>query len=841
MIENPFLEELDLSELDEEINIRLCRQSYLEYVKYTNQGYKESKFHRYLCENVQKFMETDNSDSFDILLLSVPPQFGKGHPINTPILTTTGWKKFGDLVIGDYVFSDEGKPVMVTGVQEPYVHNIVNVLFDTGETVKCSPEHLWKYTRSRKCRKFIKEIIVDEAQNIFKKYNAKSPAVVISKAIENNNPVKPDIDPYTYGLWLGDGYSGQYRMCGHYEDVQTYIDNIPYKTIKQKRKENTDVLRIIFPEKAKRYITKTKKICDDFLLWSKEDRLELLKGLMDTDGTVDKRKGSCEYCTINKDFAFQVLQLIRSLGFKGRLLTGKASINGVFKSLKYRVCFTASKTDVLFKLERKQKRLTNKKTKDREDKYKLFIKSITPAEQELHRCIQVEGGMYLIGETLIPTHNSTSVTETLPAWFLGKHPDKKVIICGYNEDFAIRFGRRNKEKIEEFNPKIFPDCVLADAPRSNVEFETTKKGRCISRGILSGLTGNTADLFIIDDPVKNRQEADSETTRSTIWNEYMNSVKTRIKPHGKLIVIQTRWHEEDLYGMLAKTQKDVTIINIPCECDDPENDPLGRKLGDSLCPEIGRGNAWLQSFKEGYVGKEGSRAWTALYQGKPVAMEGNLLKREWWKFYDGNYKDLQLPYVIISVDAAFKDGDDNDFVAIQVWGKRDKNYYLLDAIKKHLNFVDTLAAIRNFKSQYEETIFILIEDKANGTAIINVLSSEMEGVIPIKPEGGKVTRANAVSPTIESGHVYLPRFASFVDDFIAECSAFPNSAHDDQVDAMTQALNRMIFVDADVVAPKSVKYTEWMDFQFEDYENANDELKIELLKIWGMPLQWYDD
>lgn len=432
---------------------------------------------------------------------------------------------------------------------------------------------------------------------------------------------------------------------------------------------------------------------------------------------------------------------------------------------------------------------------------------------------------------------STTVTETLPAYYMGKYPDRKVIICGYNEDFAIRFGRRNKEKIEEFNGKVFPDCILAEAPRSNVEFETTKKGRCISRGILSGLTGNTADLFIIDDPIKNRQEADSETTRNTIWNEYLNSVRTRIKPGGKLIVIQTRWHEEDLYGMIAKNEKNVTIINIPCECED-DDDLLGRKIGDALCPEIGRGKAWLKEFKQVYIGKEGSRAWTALYQGKPVAMEGNLIKREWWKYYTCDWKELELPYIIISVDAAFKDGDDNDYVAIQVWGKKNGNYYLLDAIKKHLNFVDTLGAIRTLKSRYPETMFILIEDKANGTAIINVLSSEMDGVIPVKPEGGKVTRANAVSPSIESGHVHLPRFASFVDDFVAECSAFPNAAHDDQVDAMTQALNRMIFVDADVIAPQHIRYSEWRDFQFEDYENADDDLKVELLRLWGYPLQW---
>lgn len=432
---------------------------------------------------------------------------------------------------------------------------------------------------------------------------------------------------------------------------------------------------------------------------------------------------------------------------------------------------------------------------------------------------------------------STTVTETLPSWYLGKHPDKKVIICGYNEDFAIRFGRRNKEKIEEYASKFFPDCKLADSPCSNVEFETTKKGRCISRGIMSGLTGNTADLFIVDDPIKNRQEADSETTRKAIWNEYLNSVRTRIKPHGKLIVIATRWHEEDLIGMIQQVEKNFTVINIPCECDDEEHDPLGRKLGDCLCPEIGRGNAWLEGFKPAYIGKEGSRAWTALYQGKPVTDGGNLIKREWWQYFD---TPPELPYIIISVDAAFKDGDDNDFVAISTWGKRDGKYYMLDLIKQHLNFVETLEAIRFEKTQYPDTLFILIEDKANGSAIINVLSSEMEGIVPVKPEGGKVSRANAVTPAIERGDVYLPRYAAWVEDFVSECAAFPNGAHDDCVDSMTQALNRMIYVDADVVAEKSIKYSHWLPDMWEDYNNANDELKVELLKIYGFPIEWKD-
>lgn len=440
-----------------------------------------------------------------------------------------------------------------------------------------------------------------------------------------------------------------------------------------------------------------------------------------------------------------------------------------------------------------------------------------------------------------PQHGkSLTVTETLPAWYLGKHPDKKWIIASYNSEFAMNFGRKNRQKCEEFNTKIFKDFKLAENPCNNVEFETTKKGGLYSAGILAGLTGHTADYFIIDDPIKTAGEAASSTTKDSIWSEYLSSVRTRIKPHGKLIIIQTRWVEDDLYGRVAENEKNTTIINIPCECDDPENDPLGRALGDALCPEIGRGNEWLKEFKNVYKSKEGSRAWTSLYQGKPTALEGNMVKREWWRYYSpDDIKDL--PYKIMSVDATFKGGEDNDYVAIQVWGKKNGKHYLLYRIKEHLDFVQTVEAIRDTLKKYPDIMYTLIEDKANGSAIINVLSAEFEGIIPIKPEGGKVSRLNAVSPAIERGDVLLPKHESWVKDYIDEFSAFPNGAHDDEVDSTSQALTRMLFVDADVVNKSSIKYSFWSDDMWEDYDRAGDELKVELLNLWGHPLEWMPD
>ena len=222
----------------------------------------------------------------------------------------------------------------------------------------------------------------------------------------------------------------------------------------------------------------------------------------------------------------------------------------------------------------------------------------------------MEGGVYLTGRYLTPTHNSISITETLPSWYLGKHQDHTVIIAGYSGEFVQRFGRRNIDKIRTYGSKIFGDAYqLADSPCNNEQFELANhKGGARFAGILGGITGNPANLIIIDDPIKNRQEAYSESTREAIKNEYLYSVKTRLAANAKLIVIATRWVEDDLIGWLEENELNTTVINIPCECIDPENDPLGRELGDALMPEIGKGRSWLKQFKESYLKTDGSTA-----------------------------------------------------------------------------------------------------------------------------------------------------------------------------------------------------------------------------------------
>ena len=392
-----------------------------------------------------------------------------------------------------------------------------------------------------------------------------------------------------------------------------------------------------------------------------------------------------------------------------------------------------------------------------------------------------------------PQHGkSMTVTESLPSWYLGRYPRNRVIEASYNDDTARRFGRKNLDKIEQFGKGLFG--VEKGSIWTTTEFEFSNGwGRMISRGIMSGITGNPANLMIIDDPIKNREEADSETYRAKLWGEWQNTLKSRLAASAKVIVIMTPWHEDDLAARLIANEPNVTVIRLPVEAE--EEDLLGREPGSALCPELGKDNEWLAQFKQSYINdpKEGGlRAWQALYMCSPRVEGGNLVRREWWKYYDP--KDFAAyGTTVISVDAAFKDADDNDFVAIQVWSKFGACYFGRYGLNKHLDFPNTVQAIRLLKKLFPETLYILIEDKANGSAIIQTLRSEFVGVIGVTPQGGKASRVNAVSPAIESGNVFLPQGELWAEEMVDQFTAFPAAKHDDMVDACTQALSFMLF------------------------------------------------
>lgn len=418
-----------------------------------------------------------------------------------------------------------------------------------------------------------------------------------------------------------------------------------------------------------------------------------------------------------------------------------------------------------------------------------------------------------------PQHGkSMHITETLPSYFLGQFPNEGVIEISYNDTFASKFGARNRDKIKEYGNDLFGIGIAKD---SNAKGEwdildadgKKTRGGMISRGVLSGITGSSlGDCIIIDDPIKNREEANSEVYRQKIWDEWMDSISTRIHPGAIVIVILTRWHEDDLWGRLDDPEHGNPLPwenhNLPLEAE--ENDLLGREIGEPLWPD-----RYDKDFVE--ERKQYPASYNSLYQGRPTSQEGNLIKRHWWRYWKP--KGVELPPVTIrlpngdftnveaielpdnfdtqiqSWDMTFKDSDGTDFVVGGVWASKGANIFALDKIRNRMDFVNTVSAFEKMTSKWPKATAKLVEDKANGPAIISMLRKKIHGIIPIKPEGSKLARASAVTDIIESGNVYLPhpQICNWTNEFVEECASFPKGAHDDYVDEMSQALKRLMY------------------------------------------------
>jgi predicted phage terminase large subunit-like protein len=410
------------------------------------------------------------------------------------------------------------------------------------------------------------------------------------------------------------------------------------------------------------------------------------------------------------------------------------------------------------------------------------------------------------------TGKSQTVTETLPSYFLGKWPYGRVIEISYGDDLATRFGRRNKQKIEEFGKLLF-NIELSKDSSSAVDFELAgTKGGMISRGIGASITGNPGDLILIDDPYKNRQDADSPSYQKMVIDEWLNTIRTRASAKCKFILIQTRWNEDDLAGYLQTNEPDKWfVISFPLEAEDYE--PItGRQPGDALFPEIGKDNTWLGKYKESFINdptEGGIRAWNALMQQRPTSKAGNMIKREYWQRYKLTLKmqkGIGFDELLQSWDCSFKDTDGTDFVAGGVWGRIGANCFLLDVKYERMDIVKTMNNLLAMTRKWPRTLCKLIEDKANGPAVISMLKMKVPGMIPVPAIKSKAERVNAVLPLWEAGNVYIPdeveispgvfQKCTWAGEVIEQCAAFrpeKKAQKDDLVDMSTMALNRFMY------------------------------------------------
>lgn len=393
---------------------------------------------------------------------------------------------------------------------------------------------------------------------------------------------------------------------------------------------------------------------------------------------------------------------------------------------------------------------------------------------------------------------SEIVSRRFPAYALGKNPDLQIIATSYSSDLVSRFNRDVQRIIDDdIYREIFPSTTLngrnvktdtrASYIRTSDLFEVVgHKGSYRSTGVGGGITGQGADILIIDDPIKDRAEANSPTIREKLWGWYTSTAYTRLSPGGGVIVMATRWHTDDLIGRLIQKMQegsgdDFNVITYPAIA---EHDEPHRKVGEALHPErydLEQLNAIRQTI--------GPQDWSALYQQRPVPEGGAVFKIDAFKRWNSTNLPPAFDQILGSWDMTFKDSKSSDYVVGQVWGRKGVDLYLLDLFRGQWDFTKTLEMFALMTAKYPRTHRWLIEDKANGSAIISVLKKQIHGITPITPTESKLERAYAVTPLIEAGNIYIPESATWLANFEDELLNFPAGAHDDQVDSMTQALN----------------------------------------------------
>lgn len=402
---------------------------------------------------------------------------------------------------------------------------------------------------------------------------------------------------------------------------------------------------------------------------------------------------------------------------------------------------------------------------------------------------------------------STRVAQVFPVWALTKNPDTRVITASYGQDLANRNGKAIRALINKHQDALGLS-ISSDNGAARDWTIAGHVGGVYSAGIGAGMTGRPCDLMVVDDPIKDPKEADSETYRQNNWDWWETVASTRLAPGAPAVVILTRWHHDDLAGRLIAAGG-WKVLNIPAQADhDPnkgEADVLGREPGEYMLSARGRSVEQWEAIRK----QKGSRAWAALYQGRPSVDVGNLFPRDKWARYatpmwidraDGSRFVLGVAdadtELIQSWDLAFKDTKSSDYVVGQVWLRRGPTAYLLDQVRGRWDFTTTCEKIRALTARWPQATLKLVEDKANGPAVLNALRATVGGLVPVEPEGSKYARATAITPLQEAGNLVLPdvELAPWVDDLIEEAAAFPTGAHDDQVDAMSQAGHRLLLV-----------------------------------------------
>lgn len=706
------IEELRKKVIEELKRIDYAQNSMVGFVPYLNSRYDMQWFHKYIMERLDAFERGEIKK----LMIWLPPQTGKHIANNQQIVTKNGLKPHGDLDTNDYVLGIDGEWKRVLGCSE-YSKCTHKIYFSDGTKIDTHANHEWvlhSYKRSKlrvfETKQLISNLEYKEKKDgkIKKRFRFSLPYFSPPKfndCFVGDKGKTNLIHPYMLGFWLGDGKATGGQICKPKESLNkiiSKIESIGYSVGQKWKHSDYDldyvtVLGLIYDLREMNLI-QNKHLPNSYIYDSIENRLELLAGLLDSDGCCYddiryKQSQRISFSNTNKQIVEGVKFICNSFGWatywseeQPRLSSG--GIQG--KQVAYRVDFTPTMPIPTVRL----------KINGTGIKRKRSIIKIEPLGDDapMGKCIQVEGGIYLVGDTFIPTHNSELSTRNFVPYLVGKNPYRKVAVVCYGKDLVSGFNRDIKANISGKEYKnLFPQIELGTRSGEMSVFENSldridiaiknddgiKKGGFIkTTAITAPLTGTPVDILVMDDIYKDFDEAQSETIREQRWNWWWAVANSRLHNDSQVVFLMTRWHQEDLAGKLIQSQPNQwEIIRFPALKDNFQADYDNRKIGEPLW-----GDRHSKSRMEA-VKAQNPVTFNALYQQDPKPPENLLVFGDWGELNTWNPRGIKF----YGLDL----GTNDPTALVEVWVDKDviylneliyevgmNNRTLIDRIKK---------------------------------------------------------------------------------------------------------------------------------------------------------------
>lgn len=468
--------------------------------------------------------------------------------------------------------------------------------------------------------------------------------------------------------------------------------------------------------------------------------------------------------------------------------------------------------------KRREHEARNPKPRPNPERFRDYIRRVMP-EYEFYtwneRVIDLlqdvaDGKRKRLMITVPPQHGKSQLASRLfPAHFLDRFPKRYVGLTTFDGGISYGLSREARRFYRLGGGQLAPDSQNVGM------WNTDENGGLWAAGVGGAVTSRPAHLLVADDWIKGQREADQPATRKDIQTFYSPTWRSRLQKNGAILVINTRWHHQDLIGWLLKLEETSgkpehwTICDLPAICE-PEHErpvypktcivlPDHRQVGEPLCPERYDLDE-LSSLKATMQ----PRHWEAVYQCRPSSVEGTIFRREWINWYPSLKELPRMARVIISLDAAFRDRTVSDYVAFTVWGQHQQNLYLLDAVKGQMDFVRTVEVLMSLIQQWGPSA-TLVEGAANGEAILSTLRKRVPNLVRITPDGGKEARAFSTQPLFVQGLVHLPLAADWLAEYLEQLLSFPGGERD-LVDSTTQALRWLHHISAAVVTDTAWGY-----------------------------------